>query len=179
VAGANESQVWKYLFNKYFRPPHDHFITFVVDGIDNMVDTQRRVFYRLIKHVVQTFKENGDGPIRFICLSQPTLKDEVAKAFASHFEMPSITITKEKNLRDIETYVSWIVDQSTKLRRALKDKTFRQETVKKLASCTEGIFESKLFSRNISGGLLIVTSGCFTVEATCTKGSRRFILRSP
>lgn len=115
----------------------------VIDGIDNLVEGAREVFYDLLKDVVRTFKESGNGPIRFICLSQPTLKVEITKAFSSHFQIPSITVTKERNLRDIETYISWTVDQSPKLKRVLKDQAFRQETVTKLAGCTNGVFESE------------------------------------
>jgi hypothetical protein len=93
--------------------------------------------------------------------------------------MPSITITEEKNLKDIETYISWTVDQSTKLKRALKDKTFRQETVAKLAGCTEGVFESQLCVDSDASSLLTACSGRLAPEATCTKGSCRFILGSP
>jgi hypothetical protein len=114
-----------------------------VDGVDNLGEAPRQVFYRLIKQVVRAFKENGNGAFRFVCLSQPTLEQEIVESFGSDFQMPSITVTKEKNMRDIETYISWTIDQSTKLKRALRDKTFRQETVAKLAACTKGVFESK------------------------------------
>ena len=115
----------------------------MIDGIDNLGEGQRKVLYRLIIQVVQAFKENGNGAFRLVCLSQPTLEKEISRAFASHFQMPSIMITKEKNLPDIETYISWTIDQSTKLKRALKDKTFRQAAVAELARCTGGVFESK------------------------------------
>jgi hypothetical protein len=180
LSSVNRAQVWNYLFNKYFAPPHDRFITFVIDGIDNMAaERTRKTFYRLIKQIVHAFKESGNGPIRLICLSQLTLEDEIKKVFASHFQMPSITVTKVKNRGDIETCISWTVDQSTKLKRALKDRKFRQDTVTKLAGCTEGVFESKIYLKSDGGSLLTVLSGCFIVEATCPKGSCRFILRSP
>lgn len=142
-SSANRAKVWDYLFNKYFTPPHNHFVTFVVDGVDNLGEGQRKVFYGLLKQVVQAFKENGNDAIRLVCLSQPTLENEVSNNFTSDFQMPSIMVTKDKNLRDIETYISWTIDQSTKLRRALKDKTFRQGAVAELARCTGGVFESK------------------------------------
>ena len=150
----------------------------MIDGIDNLGKGQRKVFYRLIIQVVQAFKENGNGAIRFICLSQPILEKEISGAFASHFQMPSIMITKEKNLRDIETYVSWAIDQSTKLKRALKDKTFRQGAVAELARCTGGVFESKQSLKNITLKILTAHSGCFTIEATGTERSCRFVLGS-
>jgi hypothetical protein len=109
-----------------------------------LFEKDRKVFYNFLKEVVQTFKESGNASLRFVCLSQLALKDEIKTAFASHFQIPSITITKEKNLRDIETYISWTLDNAAqKLKRVLKDKTFRQETVTKLAGCTEGVFESE------------------------------------
>lgn len=97
---------------------------------------------------MKDFKESENGLLRFICLSQPILKDEILNAFATHFQMPCIRITKEKNLKDIATYVSWTVDQSPKLKRALGDHEFRQETVTKLSQCTEGVFESLSSSYN-------------------------------
>ena len=142
------SDVWKYLFrNNYFTTLQGRFVTLVIDGVDNIDPNDRTMLYNFFKEIIQaskaggTLKESGSVPVKFIVLSQPQLKDEIVKVFPDS-QIPSITITKDKNRDDIERFISWTVAQSPKLSRALKEKSFQLETVSKIAESTDGIFES-------------------------------------
>jgi hypothetical protein len=75
-------------------------------------------------------------------LSQPTSKSEIEKLFPD-FKIPHIAITEEIGRHDIETFIEWSINKSTKLSRALKDETKRISTIKKIALATKGSFESE------------------------------------
>jgi len=94
--------------------------------------------------IIDEAKRDDRTQVKFIILSQPTLKEELENHFPNG-EIPQIYITKDKNKRDIEQFMLWTISQSPKLKRAFRDKDFKIETVQKLAECAGGIFESEHF----------------------------------
>lgn len=138
--------VWKCLFqNEYFATSQGHSVTIVIDGIDNLAKKDRSIFYGLLKEIIQGSAK--DSKVKFIILSQYKSYKEIMKILPDSHIM-RIAISQENNRKDIEKLIGWSVDHSPKLRRALRDQTFRTDTIERLAQTAKGVFES-MFSQSM------------------------------
>lgn len=140
-AGSSLKSIWNALFRiKYLDALQSGAVTFVIDGVDNLEATTRKMLYRLLRYVLDESKANGQSPVKVVALSQTQLEPEISKFMPTSL-VPRINITEDRNREDIETFLLWTVQNSPKLSRALRDPTFKDETVKKTAKTTRGIFE--------------------------------------
>jgi len=136
--------VWDALFqNKYIRDIKERFVALIIDGIENLPKKDRNLFFELLKQAYQSLTANPEIKVKLLILSQPALETELAKIFLE-VTIPSISITAEKNGKDIARFISSFINRSPKLSKALSDEAFRVETIKKLTKTTKGVFESNV-----------------------------------
>jgi len=139
---SKATDVWKCLFqNDYFENLQGRFVTIVIDGIDNLAKKDREVFYGLLKEIIDAPTNAGGSKVKFAVLSQHKSFEEITKILPDS-RIPCITITAENNREDIEKCLTWSIENSPKLCRALRDESRRTETIRRLAETTKGVFES-------------------------------------
>jgi hypothetical protein len=170
-------QLWPRLFeNDYFASLQKTSAFLIIDGVDNLLQQCRQT----LMEILGAFSTKGIDPsddlsgnqvaamtdtprpskVKVLILGQSQLDGEIVAHFESN-RVRHIAVTEKENRKDVEKYILTSLRQTNKLKKLLKDQKFREETVEKVATASQGCFESLSTCIYCMPKLLTDKSGCF------------------
>lgn len=155
-------ELWPRLFeNDYFASLQKTSAFLIIDGVDTLLEQCRQTLMQLLgafsakrlnpsddlsgANIASSAASTKLSKVKVLILGQSKLDDEIL-AYFEDTRVRHIAVTEQENRKDLEKYISSSLSQSKKLKKLLKDDKFRGQMVEKLATASQGCFES-LFPR--------------------------------